>query len=68
VGERWLTDFDRVTRHENWFFHLDGRRVRQTQWNWYLMNPSSGWRLDYEPVSGSIELAPRTGAVLVERR
>jgi hypothetical protein len=44
VGERWLTDFDRVTRHENWFFHLDGRRVRQTQWNWYLMNPSSGWR------------------------
>jgi hypothetical protein len=44
VGERWLTDFNRVTRHENWFFHLDGRRVRHTQWNWYLMNPSSGWR------------------------
>jgi Hypothetical glycosyl hydrolase family 15 len=33
-----------VSRHESWFFHLNGRRVRQTTWNWYLMNPDSGWR------------------------
>jgi hypothetical protein len=44
VGERWLTDFDRVSRHEDWFFHLNGSRVHQTQWDWYLMDPDSGWR------------------------
>lgn len=44
VGENWVTDFERVSRHEDWFFHLGGRRVHQTQWNWDLMNPDSGWR------------------------
>jgi hypothetical protein len=29
---------------------------------------TAGWRLDYEPVSGSITLPSRSGAVLLERR
>jgi hypothetical protein len=33
-----------VTKHEPWFWHTRGRRVLQTTWNWYLMNPDSGWR------------------------
>jgi hypothetical protein len=44
IGERWASDFDQVTKHERWFWHQGGRRVFQTQWEWYLMNPDSGWR------------------------
>lgn len=44
IGDRWASDYASVTRHESWFWHLDGRRVFQTQWGWYLMNPDSGWR------------------------
>jgi hypothetical protein len=44
IGDRWASDFGSVTRHESWFWHIDGRRVFQSQWGWYLMNPDSGWR------------------------
>ncbi len=44
IGNRWASDFGFVTRHESWFWHQGGRRVYQTQWGWYLMNPNSGWR------------------------
>ncbi len=44
IGERWASDYGFVTRHESWFWHLGGRRVFQSQWHWYLMNPDSGWR------------------------
>jgi Hypothetical glycosyl hydrolase family 15 len=43
IGARWASDYAFVTRHESWFWHLDGRRVFQPQWGWYLMNPDSGW-------------------------
>ncbi len=39
----WSSDYGFVTRHEAWFWHIDGRRVYQSQWGWYLMNPDSGW-------------------------
>jgi hypothetical protein len=44
IGDRWASDYASVTRHESWFWHQDGRRVFQSQWGWYLMNPDSGWR------------------------
>jgi hypothetical protein len=44
IGSRWASDFGFVTKHESWFWHEHGKRVRQTQWNWYLMNPDTGWR------------------------
>jgi hypothetical protein len=44
IGARWASDYASVTRHESWFWHQDGRRVFQSQWGWYLMNPDSGWR------------------------
>jgi hypothetical protein len=44
IGAEWASDYGSVTRHESWFWHEDGRRVFQSQWGWYLMNPDSGWR------------------------
>jgi hypothetical protein len=44
IGDRWASDYASVTRHESWFWHQDRRRVFQSQWGWYLMNPDSGWR------------------------
>ena len=44
IGTRWASDYASVRRHESWFWHDHGRRVFQTQWHWYLMNPVSGWR------------------------
>jgi hypothetical protein len=44
IGDRWASDYGSVTRHEAWFWHIDGRRVFQPQWGWYLMDPDSGWR------------------------
>ena len=44
IGTRWASDYGNVARHESWFWHAEGRRVRNTQSNWYLMNPDSGWR------------------------
>jgi Hypothetical glycosyl hydrolase family 15 len=43
IGASWATDFASVTKHESWFWHQSGRRVLQTQYDWYLMNPDSGW-------------------------
>jgi hypothetical protein len=40
----WSSDYGAVTKHEGWFWHQGGRRVLQTTWDWYLMNPDSGWR------------------------
>jgi hypothetical protein len=44
IGSRWATDYGTVRRHPSWFWHEDGRRVLNTQSDWYLMNPDSGWR------------------------
>ena len=44
IGSRWATDFGYVRRHNRWFWHEHGKRVLQRQWQWYLMNPDSGWR------------------------
>jgi hypothetical protein len=44
IGDRWASDYGSVTHHESWFWHVGGRRVRNTQSNWYVMNPDSGWR------------------------
>jgi hypothetical protein len=43
IGSRWASDFGSVTHHESWFWHQAGRRVLQTQYDWYLMNPDAGW-------------------------
>jgi Hypothetical glycosyl hydrolase family 15 len=40
----WSSDYGFVTRHESWFWHISGRRVYQSQWGWYLMNPDTAWR------------------------
>ena len=35
VGDRWVSDWPQVTRHEDWFLHdTAGHRLRQTAWNW----------------------------------
>lgn len=44
IGTRWASDYGYVTRHQSWFWHSGASRVLQTQWDWYLMNPDSGWR------------------------
>ncbi|MGH2857296.1 MAG: putative glycoside hydrolase [Solirubrobacteraceae bacterium] len=44
IGDHWASDYATVRPHSSWFWHQDGRRVLNRQWNWYLMNPSSGWR------------------------
>jgi hypothetical protein len=44
LGNRWASDYSTVTRHQSWFWHADGRRVLNTQSDWYVMNPDSGWR------------------------
>ena len=38
-GDTWMNDFDRVTKHEDWFVHNEqGNRLLQTDWNWYVMD------------------------------
>jgi hypothetical protein len=44
ICNRWRTDLRAVERHPGWFFERGGRRVRQRQWAWWLMDPDSGWR------------------------
>lgn len=44
IGDRWATDYGHVRRHPSWFWHEHGRRVRNKVYDWYLMNPDSGWR------------------------
>ena len=44
IGDRWASDYRSVTRHESWFWHQGARRVLNSQWDWYVMNPDSGWR------------------------
>jgi hypothetical protein len=44
IGDRWASDYGAVTHHESWFWHAGARRVLNTQSNWYVMNPDSGWR------------------------
>ncbi len=44
IGSQWASDYGSVTHHEDWFWHQGGRRVLNTQSDWYVMNPDSGWR------------------------
>jgi hypothetical protein len=44
IGDRWASDYGSVRTHNPWFWHAAGQRVRNTQSNWYVMNPDSGWR------------------------
>lgn len=44
IGNRWATDYGPVRHHRSWFWYQDGRRLLNTQSDWYLMNPDSGWR------------------------
>lgn len=44
MGNGWGTDYGYVRHHRSWFWHQNGKRVRNTQSDWYLMNPNSGWR------------------------
>jgi hypothetical protein len=44
IGSRWASDYGSVTHHESWFWHQHGRRVLNTQSDWYVMNPDSRWR------------------------
>jgi hypothetical protein len=44
ICNRWRTDLPAVERHPGWFARRGGRRVRQRQWAWWLMDPDSGWR------------------------
>jgi hypothetical protein len=44
IGNRWGTDYEYVRHHPSWFWYENGNRVRNTESNWYLMNPDSGWR------------------------
>jgi hypothetical protein len=44
IGDRWASDYGYVKNHESWFWQQDGHRVLNTQSNWYVMNPDSGWR------------------------
>ena len=57
VGNDWIDDWDTVNAHADWFITdpgspLPGGRIRQTDWNWYLMdisgeingNTSNGWK------------------------
>src|SRR4051794_11355744 len=44
IGARWASDYASVRRHDSWFWHVNGRRVLQRQWDWYMMNPDSDWR------------------------
>jgi hypothetical protein len=44
IGNRWASDYGSVKHHDSWFWHSVGRRVLNTQSDWYVMNPDSGWR------------------------
>lgn len=44
LGNRWASDYAFVKHHDAWFWHIGGRRVLNTQSDWYVMNPDSGWR------------------------
>jgi hypothetical protein len=56
-GNEWINDWDSTGLHPDWFITDAGspdpaRRIRQTDWNWYLMdisgnvngNRSNGWK------------------------
>jgi hypothetical protein len=44
IGDRWASDYGKVRHHGSWFWHQNGRRVLNKPFDWYLMNPDSGWR------------------------
>jgi hypothetical protein len=46
-GDEWVSDWNYVNVHESWFMHEGGQRLRQTAWDWYLMNISQGGYRDY---------------------
>lgn len=50
VGDQWINDFAKVTRHENWFMHdAIGHRLHQTTWDWYVMDLRFA---DHRPATG----------------
>ena len=48
IGDQWASDWGDVNPHEGWFLHAasdPGRRLRQTAWDWDLMDiENSQWR------------------------
>jgi hypothetical protein len=44
LGDGWASDYGSVRHHDSWFWQSGGRRVLNTQSDWYVMNPDSGWR------------------------
>ena len=44
IGEQWASDYGSVTQHDSLVLAPGGRRVLNTQSDWYVMNPDSGWR------------------------
>ncbi len=44
----WYYDWDIVKDHEDWFVHdQHGHRLREDEYNYYLMDPASGFREQY---------------------
>jgi Hypothetical glycosyl hydrolase family 15 len=42
---QWRSDYAaNVASRDDWFFELGGRRTRHVQFDWWVMNPDSGWR------------------------
>jgi hypothetical protein len=42
---QWRSDYAaNVAKRDAWFFELGGRRTRHTQFDWWVMDPDSGWR------------------------
>lgn len=48
VGDQWASDWGDVDPHADWFLAAEtdpGRRLRQSAWDWYLMDiANSAWR------------------------
>jgi len=44
----YMDDWTEVNSHEDWFIHdINGNRVQQKDYGWYLMDPASGWKQHY---------------------
>lgn len=44
-GNEWVSDWDTVAAHVDWFMHQGGSPLHMPQWNWYLMDiGNAGYR------------------------
>lgn len=44
-GNEWVSDWDTVNGHDEWFMHQGASRLSMGAWNWYLMDIANpGWR------------------------